>query len=115
MGFFKRFRRQKSPKKSESRPRNDLYAPAIVDYPGPDQFQRLPDKVLRRIFEEVCPHSADETLDGSEDSGNDGCMSCDMRDLAHCALTKRQWYGVAAGLLYAFSNPCKEYGVAYMV
>jgi hypothetical protein len=27
-------------------------------------------------------------------------MSCDMRDLAHCALTKRQWYGVAAGLLY---------------
>jgi hypothetical protein len=100
MGFFKRFRRHKSPKKSESRPRNDLYAPAVYDYHGPDQTQRLPDKVLRRIFEEVCPHSADESLDGSEDSGNDGCMSCDMRDLAHCALTKRQWYGVAAGLLY---------------
>ncbi|KAI4650472.1 hypothetical protein J4E93_002828 [Alternaria ventricosa] len=100
MGFFKRFRRQKASKKSESRPRNDLYAPAVYDYHGPDQTQRLPDKVLRRIFEEVCPHSADESLDGSEDSGNDGCMSCDMRDLAHCALTKRQWYGVAAGLLY---------------
>ncbi|EDU44055.1 F-box domain containing protein [Pyrenophora tritici-repentis Pt-1C-BFP] len=100
MGFFKRFRRHKSPKKNESRTRNDLYAAATYDYHGPDQTQRLPDKVLRRIFEEVCPHSADETLDGSEDSGNDGCMSCDMRDLAHCALTKRQWYGVAAGLLY---------------
>lgn len=100
MGFFKRFRRHKSPKKSESRPRNDLYAPAVYDYHGPDQTQRLPDKVLRRIFEQVCPHSADESLEGSEDSGHDGCMSCDMRDLAHCALTKRQWYGVAAGLLY---------------
>lgn len=100
MGFFKRFRRQKSPKKSASLPRNDFYSPATYAYHGPDQTQRLPDTVLRRIFEEVCPHSADETLQGSEDSGNDGCMSCDMRDLAHCALTKRQWYGVAAGLLY---------------
>ncbi|KAH9882482.1 hypothetical protein J1614_000718 [Plenodomus biglobosus] len=100
MGFFKRFRRQKSPKKSASLPRNDLYAPATYAYHGPDQTQRLPDTVLRRIFEHVCPHSADETLDGSEDSGNDGCMSCDMRDLAHCALTRRQWYGIAAGLLY---------------
>lgn len=100
MGFFKRFRRNKTSKKSESRVRNDLYAPAIPEYHGPDQFVRLPDNVLRRIFEHVCPHSADESLDGSEDSGNDGCMSCDMRDLAHCALTKRQWYGVAAGLLY---------------
>ncbi|CAO2647379.1 Nn.00g083010.m01.CDS01 [Neocucurbitaria sp. VM-36] len=100
MGFFKRFRRQKSPKKNASLPRNDFYSPATYAYHGPDQTQRLPDKILRRIFEEVCPHSADETLDGSENSGNDGCMSCDMRDLAHCALTKRQWYGVAAGLLY---------------
>ena len=56
-------------------------------------------QVLRRIFEEVCPHSTDDTLDGSEDSGNDGCMSCDTRDLAHCALTRRSWYGIAAGLL----------------
>ncbi|KAF1941195.1 hypothetical protein EJ02DRAFT_466775 [Clathrospora elynae] len=100
MGFFKRFRRHKSPKKSESRARNDLYSVPTHAYHGPDQTPRLPDKILRRIFEEVCPHSVDETLDGSEDSGNDGCMSCDMRDLAHCALTKRQWYGVAAGLLY---------------
>ena len=114
MGFFKRFRRHKSPKKTESRTRNDLYATPTYDYHGPDQTQRLPDKVLRRIFEEVCPHSADETLDGSEDSGNDGCMSCDMRDLAHCALTKRQWYGVAAGLLYVCSMQCMGIYVAYL-
>lgn len=98
MGFFKRFSRKKS-KPVVAPARNDFYSPATYDYHGPDQTRRLPDNVLRRIFEEVCPHSADESLDGSEDSGNDGCMSCDMRDLAHCALTKRQWYGVAAGLL----------------
>lgn len=100
MAFFRRFRRHKSPKKSASQPRTDFYSPATYPYHGPDQTPRLPDKILRRIFDQVCPHSADETLDGSEDSGHDGCMSCDMRDLAHCALTKRQWYGVAAGLLY---------------
>jgi len=100
MGFFKRFRRQRALKKSASLPHNDLYEPAPYAYYGPDQTYRLPDTVLRRIFEHVCPHSADETLNDSEHSGNDGCMSCDMRDLAHCALTRRQWYGIAAGLLY---------------
>ncbi len=98
MGFFKRFKRLKSPKKATSQARND-YAPVTYTYNGPDQTPRLPDKIIRRIFEEVCPHAADESLVSSEDSGHDGCMSCDMRDLAHCALTKRQWYGVAAGIL----------------
>jgi hypothetical protein len=103
MGWFKRFSRKKSstPKKSVDlrAPRNDYYSPATYEYHGPDQTTRLPEKVLRRIFEEVCPHATDDTLDGSEDSGNDGCMTCDMRDLAHCALTRRSWYGIAAGLL----------------
>ncbi|KAF1918928.1 hypothetical protein BDU57DRAFT_490737 [Ampelomyces quisqualis] len=99
MGFFKRFSRKKS-KPASAAPRNDGYSPATYTYHGPDHTQRLPETVLRCILEQVCPHAADETLDGSEDSGNDGCMSCDMRDLAHCALTRRQWYGVAAGLLY---------------
>jgi hypothetical protein len=97
MGFMKRFRRQKSPKK-DARLRDDFSYPSAAYY-GPDCTQRLDDKILRRIFEEVCPHTTDESFDSSEDSGNDGCMTCDMRDLAHCALAKRQWYGVAAGLL----------------
>lgn len=96
MGFMKRFRRPKSPKNKDLRVRDAFVFPA---YTGPDQTQRLPDTILRRIFEEVCPHSTDESFEPSEESGHDGCMSCDMRDLAHCALTKRQWYGVAAGLL----------------
>jgi len=111
MGFFKRFRRQRALKKSASLPHNDLYEPAPYAYYGPDQTYRLPDTVLRRIFEHVCPHSADETLNDSEHSGNDGCMSCDMRDLAHCALTRRQWYGIAAGLLYVCPNLRGEHDV----
>ena len=99
MGFMKRFRRQKSPKNKQGVLRNDFQFPAAAPYAGPDCTARLPDKVLRRIFEDVCPHATDESFASSEDSGNDGCMTCDMRDLAHCALTKRQWYGVAAGLL----------------
>ncbi|KAF2646804.1 hypothetical protein P280DRAFT_19134 [Massarina eburnea CBS 473.64] len=99
MGFMKRFRRPKSPKKNKALrvPNYDFQSPA---YHGPDQTLRLDDKILRRIFEYVCPHAADETLESSEDSGHDGCMTCDMRDLAHCALAKRQFYSVAAGLLY---------------
>ena len=100
MGFMKRFTRKKSPKNKDLiRPRNDdYYSPQ--PYHGPDQFRRLDDKLLLRIFEHVCPHATDDSLDSSEDSGNDGCMTCDTRDLAHCALVKRQWYGVSAGLLY---------------
>jgi hypothetical protein len=95
MGFMKRFRR-KSPKNKDTRARDDFQFPA---YHGPDQTRRLDDKLLRLIFEHVCPHSTDETFDSSEESGHDGCMSCDTRDLAHCAVVKQQWYGVAAGLL----------------
>lgn len=96
MGFMKRFRRAKEPKNKDVGPREHFAFPA---YAGPDQTPRLDDRILRRIFEHVCPHTADESLESSEESGHDGCMSCDMRDLAHCALTKRQWYSVAAGLL----------------
>ncbi|KAF1951628.1 hypothetical protein CC80DRAFT_424286 [Byssothecium circinans] len=99
MGFMKLFRRPKSPKKNKDLrvPNHNFQFPA---YHGPDQTQRLDENILRHIFEYVCPHAADETLESSEDSGHDGCMTCDMRDLAHCALTKRQFYSVAAGLLY---------------
>ncbi|KAF2743210.1 F-box domain-containing protein [Sporormia fimetaria CBS 119925] len=98
MGFMKRFRRHKTPKQEKGVLQRDFSFPQ--NYNGPDRTAGLDDKILRRIFEYVCPHCADETLNSSEESGGDGCMSCDMRDLAHCALTKRQWYSVAAGLLY---------------
>ncbi|CAK7271173.1 hypothetical protein SEPCBS57363_004482 [Sporothrix epigloea] len=61
----------------------------------------LPETVLARIFSFVCPHSQDRTYDNCEDSGlNEGCMLCDLRDLAHCVQVCRQWQPVARKTLY---------------
>ncbi|KAL4782779.1 hypothetical protein BJX76DRAFT_277895 [Aspergillus varians] len=65
-------------------------------------IKRLPDPVLARILSFVCPHATDSSYDTSEESmTEDGCMLCDMRDLAHCALVSRRWYTVAQSLLYS--------------
>lgn len=73
---------------------------------------RLPTPILDRIFAYVCPHVRDtsyepleESTYSSNDSVNtdgseDGCMLCDMRDLAHCALVCRGWTVTARELLY---------------
>ncbi|KAL7903467.1 hypothetical protein HDV63DRAFT_124548 [Trichoderma sp. SZMC 28014] len=61
----------------------------------------LPATVLERIFGFVCPHSRDETYDACEESGNDdGCMLCDLRDLAHCSQVNRAWHEAAIKSLY---------------
>ncbi|KAL2828063.1 hypothetical protein BDW59DRAFT_54061 [Aspergillus cavernicola] len=69
---------------------------------GPDLTKKLPDSVLARIFTSVCPHANNSTYDTSEESmTEDGCMLCDMRDLAHCAMVSKTWYPVAQSLLYS--------------
>ncbi|CAK7209269.1 hypothetical protein SEUCBS140593_000440 [Sporothrix eucalyptigena] len=61
----------------------------------------LPETVLARIFTFVCPHSQDRTYEKCEDSSfGEGCMLCDMRDLAHCAQVCRRWRPVAEIILY---------------
>lgn len=80
---------------------SDHYAPPI---PGHDFTQRLPPLVLSKIFAEVCPHALDDSYNSSEESmTEDGCMLCDMRDLAHCALVCRRWHHEAQALLYVES------------
>ncbi|KKK17645.1 F-box domain protein [Aspergillus rambellii] len=67
-----------------------------------DQTKRLPSQVLSRILAFVCPHAVDGSYDTSEESmTEDGCMLCDMRDLAHCGLVCKRWYPVAQSLLYS--------------
>ncbi|MCJ1352961.1 MAG: hypothetical protein MMC33_002945 [Icmadophila ericetorum] len=62
---------------------------------------RLPKEVLERIFAHVCPHTQDESYTASEESMiEDGCMLCDMRDLAKCALVCSAWAAAAQSLLY---------------
>ncbi|KAJ9371135.1 hypothetical protein DTO282F9_7321 [Paecilomyces variotii] len=79
-----------SPKASHSAPRY-----------GNDFTKRLPREVLTQIFAEICPHSLDDSYSSSEESmTEDGCMLCDMRDLANCALACKRWLSCAQPLLY---------------
>ena len=67
---------------------------------GRDFTQRLPDDLLERIFIEICPHTRDQSYEPSEKSSvGDGCMLCDLRDLAKTAQVCRKWYNVAQDLL----------------
>ncbi|KAL4923363.1 F-box domain protein [Aspergillus undulatus] len=75
--------------------------PPVPSWLG-DLTEKLPPPVLARIFSFVCPHAVDSSYDTSEESmTQDGCMLCDMRDLAHCAVVCRRWYPVARSLLYS--------------
>ena len=65
-----------------------------------DVTATLPTNALALIFSYVCPHAEDESYETAEDSMvEDGCMLCDMRDLAHCASVCRRWNQVAQKML----------------
>lgn len=110
MGLLKHFRsraRLKGSNDSSSNhggggPRATTYgAPAGLRYTGPDCTARLPAAVLANILTYVCPHAADRTYAPCESSQvGDGCMLCDLRELAHCAALCRRWRAVAESLLY---------------
>ncbi|KXX81340.1 hypothetical protein MMYC01_201454 [Madurella mycetomatis] len=61
----------------------------------------LPAPILQRIFAFVCPQSRDESYGTCEQSSvEDGCMLCDLRDLAHCVAVCRRWKEEGVKLLY---------------
>lgn len=85
--------------------RQDYYSsPYYNPVPARDYTKLLPPNVLYNILTYVCPHSLDNSLSSSEESmTEDGCMLCDMRDLAHCTLVSKRWYNVAQPLLYVLT------------
>ena len=80
-------------------PQAEVYATQSPQ--GTDWTKELTDSVLTKILTEVCPHAADNSLDSSEESMLDltGCVLCDLKDLAQCALVSKQWNKVAETLL----------------
>ncbi|KAI2696929.1 hypothetical protein CBS147332_8892 [Penicillium roqueforti] len=100
MGLFDKLRR--SSRRSSRRSDRETPDPPSprVNVPGRDYTKQLPRPVLALIFSFVCPHAVDNTYGTSEESANDGCMLCDMRDLAHCTLVNKQWFMNARALLY---------------
>jgi hypothetical protein len=99
MGLLKHFR-SRSKLKTEEKSNGQVYYPASPA-PARDYIGRLPPKVVKKIFEYVCPHTLDQSYEASEKAEvSDGCMLCDLRDLARCAQTRRGWYQIAQELLY---------------
>ncbi|KAG8627762.1 hypothetical protein KVT40_003635 [Elsinoe batatas] len=104
MGFLKHLRSKSRIKAQEEyyeSPQQRYYTNGNGASYGRDLTSHLGDDLLQRIFEYVCPHAIDTTCVSSEDSAvGDGCMLCDMRDLARSAQVNRKWYKVAQSLLY---------------
>lgn len=102
MGFLKHLR-SKSRLNQDSR--SPQQSPSSQRSPNPARFgrdftARLPPQLLEKIFIEICPHSQDESYEPSERSAvGDGCMLCDLRDLAKTAQVCRKWYSLAQNLL----------------
>ncbi|KAL8819176.1 MAG: hypothetical protein Q9223_002329 [Gallowayella weberi] len=68
---------------------------------GRDSISRLPLKLLTKILSNICPHACDDNYLSLEESMHDGgCMLCDMRDLAHCALVSRRFLVTTQTVLY---------------
>ena len=66
----------------------------------PNAPSQLSIRILERILTYICPHTQDESYSTSEESMiEDGCMLCDMRDLAHCALVSRSWAEATKNIL----------------
>ncbi|RAK73806.1 F-box domain protein [Aspergillus fijiensis CBS 313.89] len=107
MGLLSRLRRHSSRNHSAGNAATYDHLRTDVDaYPrstsNQDLTKSLPRPILHRIFAAVCPHTVDDSYETSEESmTEDGCMLCDMRDLAHCALVCQRWYLEARALLYS--------------
>lgn len=91
MGLLKQFRSRS--KLAAEEKQNGQYNYPVQPVAGRDHITRLPTEVLKRIFEFVCPHTIEKSYESSDrvDIG-DGCMLCDLRDLARCAAVGRCWY-----------------------
>jgi hypothetical protein len=104
MGLFDKLRarpRRSAGHATEASPSN---SPRPLRATGRDYTRKLPRPVLAYIFALTCPHTLDESYDTSEESMSDGCMLCDMRDLAHCAQVCKRWFIEGRALLYVPQN-----------
>ncbi|KAI4085942.1 MAG: hypothetical protein LQ344_007990 [Seirophora lacunosa] len=66
-----------------------------------DLTSGLPLKLLTDILSQICPHALDDNYLSLEESMRDGgCMLCDSRDLAQCALVSRRFLVATQTILY---------------
>src|SRR6266536_3505280 len=103
MKFLKHIRSKSKIQREPSTERDANETATSYSGTGRDASARLPEKLLCQILIFVCPHTQDESFTPCESSGTeDGCMLCDMRDLAQCALVCRKWAQPAQDLLSVY-------------
>ncbi|THV89334.1 hypothetical protein D6D26_09790 [Aureobasidium pullulans] len=96
MGFFKHLRAKSHNKSNESSSNSPRRSPIAIR-PGRDFAAKLPNDILTKIMVQVAPHTQDATFEPSERSTiGEGCMLCDLRDLAKAGQVCRRWYNAAA-------------------
>jgi hypothetical protein len=101
MGFLDRLKKG-SKSKGQHSPEAAVYESRDKSY---FELQRappvpLPPKVLRLIFQYVCPHTLDESYETLENSMPlDACALCDAGHLNNCALVCRKWSESAQKIL----------------
>lgn len=95
MKFLKHMRSKSRLKNGDEALIYEYNAPTIFsprNRSGRDCTSRLPLKLLNEILSNICSHACDDNYLSLEDSMRDGgCMLCDMRDLAQCALVSRRF------------------------
>jgi hypothetical protein len=100
MGFFKHLRAKSSNKGHESSHNSPKRSSPLAVRPGRDFAAKLPNDILTKIMVQVAPHTQDTTYEPSERSTiGEGCMLCDLRDLAKAGQVCRRWYNAAATVL----------------
>lgn len=97
MKFLQHIRSKSRLKNGDEAQIYDYHAPTTrspnnINRSGRDLTSRLPLKLLTAVLSNICPHALDDNYSSLEESMRDGgCMLCDMRDLAQCALVSRRF------------------------
>ncbi|KAL8704658.1 MAG: hypothetical protein Q9201_002192 [Fulgogasparrea decipioides] len=104
MKFLQHIRSKSRLKNEDTAPFDEYRAPTVHsprNRSGRDSTSRLPLKLLTKILSYICLHAWDDNYLSLEDSMRDGgCMLCDMRDLAQCALVSRRFLVATQTILY---------------
>ncbi|KAI4207429.1 MAG: hypothetical protein LQ346_000558 [Caloplaca aetnensis] len=106
MKFLQHIRSKSRLKNGDEAQIYDYHAPTTrspnnINRSGRDLTSRLPLKLLTAVLSNICPHALDDNYSSLEESMRDGgCMLCDMRDLAQCALVSRRFLVATQTILY---------------
>jgi hypothetical protein len=102
MGFLKKLRDKAFHKDKKCKEPAEGSAYVLIP-PGVDYTRVLDARenhhILAKIFSYVCPHAFDGRYEAIEHCVQDGCMLCDMRDLAACVVVKDIWHMIGVQIL----------------